>query len=220
MTIKKIIENTLLFLVLMSFSCTSTLYLAPKQVDCTGAADQKCYLIRSSAQGNWIMHYQEIEGLEYEPGFSYKLKVKKENIKNPPMDGASYNYQLVEILAKNDVAGSIALEDLINKEWKMEYLRWKGTQFGAEDKIPTIKFEPDNKVSGNGGCNNFFSTFSLEGRTINLEEIGSTKMACPETMELEQAFFQFLDVEFRAIFNDGELVLSSDGGNTMIFSFK
>ena len=207
-------------LLLMFFSCTSTLYVAPKQVDCTGAADQKCYLIRKSPEGNWIMHYQEIVGLDYEPGFSYKLKVKKENIKDNPMDGASFSYRLIEEIERKDVAESIAVDDLLDKEWKLEYLKWKGNKFGVEGQSPSLHFKRDGKVNGNGGCNNFFSTFTLDGRTIHLDEIGSTKMMCGEKMELEDAYFQFLAREFRAIFTDGKLVLSSDGGNTMIFTYK
>ena len=211
---------SLLALVLTFYSCTSTLYLAPKQVDCTGASDQKCYLVRNSTDGNWIMHYQAIEGLDYEPGFSYKLKVKKHNIKNPPMDGSSFSYQMVKILEMKDVATDIAKDDLAGKEWTLEYLRWKGTRYGVEGQAPTINFEVDGKVSGKGGCNNYFSSYELAGRTINLKEIGSTKMMCPNSDELESAFFQFLNTEIRAIFNDGKLVLSSDVGNSAVFTYK
>ena len=102
------LNATMLLMLLWGISsCTSTLYVAPKQVDCTGASAQKCYLIRRSAEGNWIMHYQEIQGLDYELGYSYKIKVKKENIKNVPMDGASYIYHVVDVLEKRDVTEEI-----------------------------------------------------------------------------------------------------------------
>lgn len=208
----------LLFLVIFVFSsCTSTLYVAPKQVDCTGVSAQQCYLIRRSAEGNWIMHYQEIQDLNYELGYSYKVKVKKENIKNVPMDGASFQYRVVKVVEKKDVTESIALEDLLDKEWKLEFLRWKGTQFGIEKAVPTINFKADAKISGNAGCNNYFGSFTLDGRTINASEIGSTRMICKEADELEQAFLAFLGVEMRGIFNDGKLVISADGGHKMIF---
>ena len=210
----------MILMAFVSFSCTSTLYLAPKQVDCSGVSEQKCYLIRKSSEGNWIMHYQPIVGLDYEPGFSYKLKVKKENIKNPPMDGSSFQYQLVEILEQEDVATSLSKEDLIDRDWKLEYLRLKGTRYGVEGEVPTIRFEGDDKVAGSGGCNRYFATYTLEGRTIELGEIGSTKKMCPESGELENTFFQFLGDQMRAIFSDGKLVLSSDGGNRAVFTFK
>ena len=210
----------LMVMVLAFFSCTSTLYLAPKQVDCTGASEQKCYLIRKSTEGNWIMHYQAIVGLDYEPGFSYKIKVKKEKIRNPPMDGSSFSYHLVEILQMKDVATDVSKDDLLEKEWKLEYLKWEGTLYGVEGQAPTIKFEADGKAGGKGGCNNYFSSYILEGRTISLAEIGATKMMCAESAELENAFFQFLGTELRSIFSDGKLVLSSDGGNTAVFTYR
>jgi heat shock protein HslJ len=215
--------KTILSMILMAFvtlSCTSTLYLAPKQVDCSGVSEQQCYLIRNSAEGNWIMHYQPIQGLDYEPGFSYKLKVKKQNIKNPPMDGSTFSYQLVEVLNKEDVATNLAKEDLVTKVWKLEYLRWEGTRYGVDGETPTITFEEDGKVGGSGGCNRYFSNYTLEGRTIRLQEIGSTKKVCPDNSELENTFFQFLGIETRAIFSDGKLIMSSDGGNRAVFNFR
>ena len=71
------------------------------------------------------MHYQEIKGLDYELGFSYKVKVKKEKMERVPLDGTSYQYNVVEVLEKKDVTTSIALEDLMDKEWKLEYLKWE-----------------------------------------------------------------------------------------------
>ena len=166
------------------------------------------------------MHYQEIQGLDYELGYSYKIKVKKENIKNVPMDGTSYIYHVVDVIEKRDVTEDLALEDLLDKEWELEYLNLNTVQYGVEDKVPTLKFEREGKAGGFGGCNNFFSAFTVDGRTIQLGDIGSTRMMCEGSMELEQAYFQFLGFEMRAIFSDGKLVLSTDGGNRMILGLK
>lgn len=166
------------------------------------------------------MHYQEIKGLDYELGFSYKVKVKKEKMERVPLDGTSYQYNVVEVLEKKDVTTSIALEDLMDKEWKLEYLKWDGAQYGIEGKAPTLTFKNDGKVSGFGGCNNYFGTFTIHGRTIDIGEIGATRMMCDGKMELEENFLKALGIEVRAIFNEGKLVLSSDGGNKMIFAYK
>lgn len=214
---------SILFAIVLSTvfsSCTSTLFVAPKQVDCTGVSEQKCYLVRSTTDGNWILHYDDIEGLEYEPGFSYKLKVKRENVKNPPLDGSSLRYTLVELVEKRDVTDDIEVEDLAGKEWKLVSLKSGGTSYGIEDKVPTINFETDGKIKGNGGCNNYFGNFSLDGRTLSFSDIGSTRMACEETMDLEGAFLKVLENELRALFSEGQLLLSADGGNQMIFSYQ
>jgi heat shock protein HslJ len=216
---KSVFLLTALFLTMGFYSCTSTLYLAPKQVECTAVSDQKCYLIRRSTEENWILHYDEISGLEYEPGFSYKIKVKTVKIKNPPADGSTMKYDLVEVLEKKDVTDDIAMEDLLDKEWKLEFLKSNNTQIGIEKSIPTLRFGTDAKISGNGGCNNFFGTFKLDGRGLKVGDLGSTRMMCEENMELEDAYLKVLALELRALFSEGKLILSGDDGNQMIFSY-
>lgn len=211
---------SILVMTAVFYSCTPTLYVAPKRVDCTGIADQQCYLIRRTTDGNWILHYQEIQGFDYEPGFSYKIKVKKEQVKNPPMDGSSIKYTLVEVLEKRDVTDDIAMEDLIDKEWKLEFLKYDHTNYGIEAQVPTLKFSSDGKVTGNGGCNNFFGNFTIDGRALTIGDIGSTRMSCGEVMELEKAYFSVLAMEIRALFNEGKLILTGDGGNQLIFGYE
>ncbi len=201
-------------------SCTSTIYIAPKQADCFGVPDQKCYLIRKNIGENWILHDVEISGFEYEPGFSYKLKIKRERIKNPPPGASTFKIIVVEVYEKTDVTDDLSIADLVNKEWKLEFLKQDGIEIGIEDKIPTIKFDTDGKVMGTGGCNNFFGTFTIDGRTIKIGDIGSTKKYCEGDMDLESTYFEGLGVEMRALFDDGKLVLTGDGGNQMIFGYK
>ena len=206
-------------LVILS-SCATTIYVAPKQVDCSGVSDQKCYLIRKNIGENWILHYEEIEGLDYEPGFSFKIKVKKERIKNPPADASSFRLILVEVIEKTDVTDDLDIEDLANKEWKLEFLKQDKIEIGIEKQIPTIKFQLDGKVGGFGGCNNFFGNYTLNGRTIMINDTGSTRKFCEGEMELESAYFEVLENEVRALFLEGKLILTGDGGNQMIFGYK
>ncbi len=210
----------LLVLSIIWSSCTSTLYVAPKKAECKGSSDQKCYLIRKNLGENWILHYYEISGFDYQPGFSYRLKVKKENVKNPQEDASTFNYTLVEILEMTDVTEDIDIDDLENKIWKLEYLKINGVEVGIEKLIPTIEFDNGNKVSGFGGCNKFNGNFSIDGRTINIGELSSTKMQCPEGSELESSYFEVLNMDIKALFGDGKLVLTGEGGNQMIFGYK
>jgi heat shock protein HslJ len=215
-----LIRTTGVLLIVGTFSCTSTLYIAPKKADCTGVGAQTCYLIRKSTEGNWIMHYQDIKGLDYEPGFSYKIKVKKESLKNVAADRASFQYKVVEVLERRDVTDDLVPEDLIAKEWKLEYLKSDGTQFGMEDIVPTLSFSSDGKVNGFAGCNKFFGSYKIDGRTIQVGEIGATRMHCEPTMELELAYLKVLGKELRGLFNESKLILSADGGDQMIFGYQ
>ena len=177
-------------------------------------------MIRKNIGENWILHYDEIEGLDYEPGFSFKIKVKKERIKNPPADASSFRLILVEVVEKTDVTDDLEIEDLANKEWKLEFLKQDKIEIGIEKQIPTIKFQLDGEVIGFGGCNNFFGSYTLNGRTIKINDTGSTRKFCEGEMELESTYIEVLEIEVRALFSEGKLILTGDGGNQMIFGYK
>lgn len=50
----------------------------------------------------WTYFYDEIEGFQYEEGYVYELKVRVEDVEDPPADGSSLRYILVEILSKKE----------------------------------------------------------------------------------------------------------------------
>lgn len=77
-----------------------TFIIASQTVDCTGVAPMKCLQVKEKETDNWENFYNNIEGLTYEPGFEYVLKVKTEKIENPPMDGSSIKYTLVQQVSK------------------------------------------------------------------------------------------------------------------------
>lgn len=211
----------LIFWGVYAFSaCTSELYVGPRQVDCTGAGQQKCLLVRSKPEGNWILHYQSIKGLDYEPGFSYQIKVKRERIAHPPADGSTFRYVMVELMDKKDVADDLVVDDLTGKTWVLKDLVKNRQAYGVEDHAPQLIFDDNGKVHGSGGCNKFFSTYSVDHRTITFGVVGATRMLCDDQMELEKAFFALLAMDLRAFFDDDELILSADGGNKMILGYK
>jgi heat shock protein HslJ len=44
----------------------------------------------------------------------------------------------------------------------------------------SIRFEVDGKISGHGGCNSFFSSYTMNESVIDIGPVGATRMACPE----------------------------------------
>ncbi len=52
---------------------------------------------------NWTKFYSNIQGFNYEPGTIYNLLVKIEQIDNPPLDGSSAKYTLMEIVSTQEV---------------------------------------------------------------------------------------------------------------------
>lgn len=50
-----------------------------------------------------LLSLNRIEGFEYKEGYEYKLKVLITTIENPPMDGHSEKFKLIELLSKMKV---------------------------------------------------------------------------------------------------------------------
>jgi len=93
------------------------------------------------------------------------------------------------ILAKLNTA-------LLEKYWKLTELRGRPINVTAEmNREPHIIFrEKDNRVNGNGGCNNFSGSYTLKSNDgIELSKIMSTLMACPQ-MNTESEFLKMLQM--------------------------
>jgi copper homeostasis protein (lipoprotein) len=83
---------------------------------------------------------------------------------------------------------------LLGTYWKLVELEGKPVAH-PEGRMPAnmLLNAQENRVSGNSGCNSFFSTYELDegaGR-IRFEQAGSTKMACQD-MSTEEAFHKAL----------------------------
>lgn len=75
--------------------------------------------------------------------------------------------------------------------------RWTISHVGERPisaaEAPYIRFETDNKVHGNAGCNNFFGTYALTGESLSLSDLANTRKACPtEQMALEKELLSAL----------------------------
>jgi hypothetical protein len=77
-----------------------TLEVAEQQVPCVGVAPQQCLQVRERSDAPWTLFYDGIEGFTYEPGFRYLLRVSVRQVPNPPADGSSLAYRLVDVLTK------------------------------------------------------------------------------------------------------------------------
>lgn len=99
---------------------------------------------------------------------------------------------------------------ITNKYWKL--IEIKGQTVEASDgwiKEPHLLFDSsETQMTGNGGCNSFFSNYTLDtNQSLSFGPIGITEMACPD-MDLEQQFTRTLRlVEAYSIHND-TLILS------------
>jgi hypothetical protein len=49
---------------------------------------------------HYLLNLGQIEGFTYVEGFEYTLKVQKTTIKNPPADGSSISFKLIQVVSK------------------------------------------------------------------------------------------------------------------------
>ncbi len=78
-------------------SVEKVVYIDSQRVECTGVGRMTCYRWRESPDAPWQLWYGPIEGLDFEPGISYKLRVREYKVPNPPADASSIRWQLLSV---------------------------------------------------------------------------------------------------------------------------
>ena len=98
---------------------------------------------------------------------------------------------LVTMAACGSAAQDKTLEGPTWKLAKMESI--PATAINQETDFFTLEFNAaDTMVAGRTNCNRFFGKYELKGQKLEFENLGMTRMACPE-MQYEDAFVKMLD---------------------------
>ena len=168
-----------------------TLFVGPERVGCTGVAPQQCLQVKRSTEGeeaDYELFYESIDGFVFVPGYNYELRVQQTTVDNPPADGSSLAYTLLDVVSRSPAYEGEALP--------LEGTLWTLVAFGAEDMVVynrdetpvTAQFRSDT-VGGSSGCNNYSTAYTLENGVLSLGAIASTRRACPEApTQVEQAY--------------------------------
>lgn len=203
-----------LFVVLVSCNndVTETIYVSGKTVKCTGATEQECLQIKFNKDENYALYYNAIEGFQHDQGTDYTLKVKRITVKNPPADGSSFKFSLIEIIDKQPTP--LALDDA---SWLVAgVVGFKG----KIEREPILTLSPNlNEVSGSTGCNRFFGKIIVEQSKIKFQNIGSTKMFC-EDGGLQVAFLESLKNTNSYQILDNVLMLKDEQGTVLLKAIK
>ena len=80
---------------------TTRLWIGPERVECEGVAPMMCLQVAESAEGDYQLFYDTIEGFDYQEGTSYVIDVSITEVENPPADASSLQYTLVEIVEES-----------------------------------------------------------------------------------------------------------------------
>jgi heat shock protein HslJ len=103
---------------------------------------------------------------------------------------------------------------LLRGAWLITEINGKTIVAGS---TPSLSFEADGKVNGDGSCNRFFGGYQLSGEGLTVGNVGASMMMCGEAlMEQERQIFAVLkDLAGFGISEDGELILRTKDGRTM-----
>ena len=80
------------------------LTIGPYTQTCQGVAEQDCFLAYNEESQQWELFYENIQGFDFEPGFTYTLRVRLEERDPVPQDAGRYAYYLIEVLNKEEVS--------------------------------------------------------------------------------------------------------------------
>ena len=108
---------------------------------------------------------------------------------------------------------------LLDIQWHLRSIVFEGTAIDdVEEAGANITLGSNGRVSGRGGCNQYFGDYKLEGEFIRFGPLASTLMYCEETMAVEDAFFKALGVVRRLHSEENALEMwSEEGATTLLF---
>lgn len=110
--------------------------------------------------------------------------------------------------------------DMINNSWILKSMNGEDVDQAFGDQKPSLNINLDeNKVTGFGGCNNYFGGITLSGDSIKIGPLGATMMACPE-MDVEHKYMRLLESIETFEVNKSELSLLLEGVPVLIYNKK
>ena len=74
----------------------------------------------------------------------------------------------------------------------------------------------EGKITGQAPCNRFFGTLTYDATRFRIENIGATRMACPD-LDHETAFFALLDKTRQIDRREGQITLLDDAGSPLLY---
>lgn len=213
--------GTLALIALLSNACQQVLYVGPKKMDCGGQGIQQCFLVKGNLDENWVLQRDAIVGLEYVEGYQYKIKAKRERVRNPDNDGSRYQLKVTEVIEKKQIYEQTIL--LGGKTWELvSYGTHDDAVAPVDNSEVMILFDVvDQKVSGSSGCNRFFGSYKAEGNDITFSPLGSTMMACEqEILDQETKFLGTLQSARSFSIDEKTLRIESSDGRLLTFTHK
>lgn len=110
--------------------------------------------------------------------------------------------------------GGDPLALLTGQVWRVGSIRGEAL---TGEAVPTLNFFDDMTLAGNGSCNSYRSSFTLDEEGLQIQPGASTMMACAEPLMAQERSFHaaLAEVVAYVIDGDGTLSLYSRGGEAL-----
>ena len=157
-------------------------------------------------------------GLQPDHGLQWSSDGDKATLSEMLMDHTAPGPTAIETCTRNAATaltaeGAIADTTLPLGAWRLVTLHGAAA---AEDVKTTISFDPDGRVSGNGGCNTFGGQATLTPTGIVIPDVFSTMMACgDDSNQQEHAFLGVLERTASHHATSGELFFYDKAGELL-----
>ena len=110
-------------------------------------------------------------------------------------------------------------QKLLIPRWFLSAITLEGQTQNVPEQRATLQFQPDGQSNGLGGCNNFSASYQAgQDGSLRFSPIMATEMACADSMDLEQAYFQALARVDQFEVQGSKLTLrAADGSAELVF---
>jgi heat shock protein HslJ len=111
---------------------------------------------------------------------------------------------------------ALAEDELSGGQWQLVSIDGQPVVAGS---LVTLTFDNDGNLFGNGGCNSYSGTYTIEGDKIIMGPIISTLMMCTDAAVADQeaAYFGALQQVVTRAVVDGQLLLMTEAGVELNF---
>lgn len=115
---------------------------------------------------------------------------------------------------------------LSNKFWRLKHAIIEGREYNFNDQnsnAPTLQFSGGN-IRGNGGCNAYHTRFTINGTSLDINQVMSTRMSCNDMYLNEADYFRALSKPHTLYYDEGssefKLINSSNDELTFFAQFS
>ncbi len=131
----------------------------------------------------------------------------------------SFTALVLFVFAAFSAKADTAFDELVGSTWLVEDIEGGGV---IDFLQSTLTFDGPEKVTGMGGCNNFFGSVKIDGSAIQFCPLGATRKACGDAIDNQEfRFFQVLEKVRSFEFDQGLLFfLDSEGKQVLRLSRK